>query len=422
LATDLGQVFTPPAVTALMWSWSQRQGRVLEPSCGDGAFLRSLSTSDGASRSRAVVAIEIDGRHAPAYATVMDFFDYPVEEAFDTIIGNPPYVRFQDINPSTQAKLQRLIDRHFFDARSNLYLFFIEKCVRHLREGGELIFITPRDFLKNTSSRRLNEWLLEQGRITHLLDLGDQRIFQGAVPNCVIWRFEKNAVTAGKIPSASTQFATLNATHLSSGKSLMLRLNDLVWHAKQARAWHGQLVFIDFAPSLSLADIAEVKVGGVSGADAIFANEAYGNREFVYSQTRGTGKTRKMWWGDDQPAPPCWLLPHREVLLARKIYAFEERNWWHWGRGYPYNQQPRVYVNARTRQCQPFFLHPCAHFDGSVMAVFPKCPTINLVAFCAALNAVDWRGLGFVCDGRFLFAQRSLEHAPLPANFEQFRS
>lgn len=27
----------------------------------------------------------------------MDFFDFPVSEKFDTIIGNPPYVRFQDI-------------------------------------------------------------------------------------------------------------------------------------------------------------------------------------------------------------------------------------------------------------------------------------------------------------------------------------
>ncbi len=29
-----------------------------------------------------------------------------------------------------------------------------------------------------------------------------------------------------------------------------------------------------------------------------------------------------------------------------------------------------------------------------------------------ALNEVDWTDLGFVCDGRFLFSQRSLENAP----------
>ena len=38
----------------------------------------------------------------------------------------------------------------------------------------------------------------------------------------------------------------------------------------------------------------------------------------------------------------------------------------------------------------------------------------------AKLNAVDWADLGFVCDGRFLFTQRSLENAPLPASFQVF--
>jgi adenine-specific DNA-methyltransferase len=29
--------------------------------------------------------------------------------------------------------------------------------------------------------------------------------------------------------------------------------------------------------------------------------------------------------------------------------------------------------------------------------------------------------LGFVCDGRYLFSQKSLENVPLPATFDQFR-
>lgn len=48
----------------------------------------------------------------------MDYFDY--EEKADTIIGNPPYVRYQDILTTTRSKLPK-----GFDNRSNLYLFFI---------------------------------------------------------------------------------------------------------------------------------------------------------------------------------------------------------------------------------------------------------------------------------------------------------
>jgi adenine-specific DNA-methyltransferase len=47
--------------------------------------------------------------------------------------------------------------------------------VRHLRPGGELIFIVPRDFIKLTAARKLNAWLFEQGSITDFIETGDAR-------------------------------------------------------------------------------------------------------------------------------------------------------------------------------------------------------------------------------------------------------
>ncbi|HRE16345.1 MAG TPA: class I SAM-dependent methyltransferase, partial [Rhodocyclaceae bacterium] len=108
------------------------------------------------------------------------------------------------------------------------------------------------------------------------------------------------------------------------------------------------------------------------------------------------------------------LLPHKDTLLARRIRHYDENNWWQWGRGYPETDAPRIYVNQKTRQAAPFFLHDCPHFDGAVLALFPHRRAVDLPQLTAALNAVDWRELGFVCDGRFLFTQRSLENSPLP--------
>ena len=45
---------------------------------------------------------------------------------------------------------------------------------------------------------------------------------------------------------------------------------------------------------------------------------------------------------------------------------------------------------------------------------------IVIVGFVATLYGVDWADLGFVCDGRFLFTQRSLEQTPLPPAFRAF--
>lgn len=371
--TRWGQVFTPPSVVERMIALRARHGSVLDPACGDGAF---------SSRIPGCVAIEIDPRVAPHEALVMDFFAYPEHEKFDTIIGNPPYVRFQDIADSTRA----LLDVTRFDGRSNLYLFFIEKCLRHLKPGGELIFVTPRDFLKATSSAGLNKLLHEQGTITDLIELGDASVFSGVTPNCVIWRFEKD-----------------NFSHLTTD-------------GRRARLAGGQLLFTRNEYTTRLSEVFFVKVGAVSGADDVFANEALGNVDFVCSTTRKTGQTRRMIFNQWLPE----LHAHKERLINRGIRRFDEGNWWQWGRQHHLTPRPRVYVNHKTRHREPFFLHPSIHYDGSVLALFPHDPQADLAALVSALNAVDWEELGFVCDGRYLFSQRSLEDTLLPAHFARF--
>ena len=126
-----------------------------------------------------------------------------------------------------------------------------------------------------------------------------------------------------------------------------------------------------------------------------------------------------IWCEAGQPAPRS-LLSHKERLISRRIRNYDETNWWQWGRGYYQSDLPRVYVNNKTRRSQPFFVHDCLHYDGSVLAIFPKHPHVDAHALAAALNAVDWADLGFVCDGRFLFTQRSLEQTPLPKVFRSF--
>ncbi len=368
----LGQVFTPAAVVERMLALRQRRGRSLDPSAGDGAF---------SSRINGCEAIEIDAAVAPAGAQVMDFFAYPTSEKFDTIIGNPPYVRQQDIPAETLARL----DSALFDGRSNLCLYFIEKAVRHLRRGGELIFIVPREFTKLTAARKLNAFLHEEGDITDFIELGDARIFGAHNPNCAIFRFERGRHTR--------------------------RLNDGRYFALV----DGQLMFLRGDYRLPLAELFDVKVGAVSGADEIFEHPE-GNAEFVCSKTVDDGRTRRMIFGTPHPQ----LEAHKEKLLARRVRPFDESNWWHWGRLHHASTSPRLYVNAKTRRERPFFLHDCLNYDGSVLALFPRVAGMDLRLAAELLNdAVDWEELGFVCDGRRLFAQRTLQNCLLPPVFEQ---
>lgn len=371
---NLGQVFTPQFIVSEMLGLVRNHGSVLEPSCGNGAFSKNLP---------GCVAIELDEKIAPKHAVNMDFFDYGTENKFDTIIGNPPYVRFQDIIPSTKLKL----DMRLFDERTNLYLFFIYKSVLHLNEHGELIFIVPRDFLKATSAIKLNNFLYSNGTITNIIDLGDSCIFDDACPNCVIFRFEKGNFS--RICNVSKKFTVVN----------------------------GQILFTSNNYDIKFSDLFFVKVGAVSGADKIFTNDN-GNLEFVCSKTRKNGELRKMFYNVDVP----YLRQFKDILINRQIKQFDDSNWYKWGRDYYKSDKLRLYVNQKTRNKSPFFFNKCKAYDGSVLAIFPKfdCDEKLILQIADDFNNVDWQELGFVCDGRYLFAQKSLENTVLPDRFNKY--
>ncbi len=362
----LGQVFTPPSIVDYMWQLSKNYGRVLEPSCGDGAFFREDVN---------MVMIEKDPTTKPPSNTIlMDFFDYPATEKFDTIIGNPPYVRNRDIDRITQCNL----DYRMFDRHANLYLFFIKKCIEHLNHAGELIFITPRDFIKATGAAKLNEYIYSQGTITHFKDCGDDKIFANASPNCAIWRFVKGLYS--HTTDAGDKF------NITDGQ---------IYFGKES--------------SHRIKDYFDVKVGAVSGADNVYENNQ-GNVEMVCSKTYKTGATKTMIYNQKHPS----LLNHKDKLINRGIRKFNEGNWWEWGRSYPQDDRERVYVNAKTRHHRPFFTHPAKAFDGAVLALFPKVDFAGQMdKTCDRLNDLDWEKLGFVTGGRFIFNQRSLENAPI---------
>lgn len=377
---NYGQVFTPIDIVDLMFNLSKNDGSILEPSAGDGRFTKYILQNS----NREVLSIEIDEQYQDKDTKIGDFFDLNENEKFSTIIGNPPYVAFKNILESTLNKIQTKDYLKSFDNRTNLYIFFIKKCIEHLQDDGELILITPREFIKATSSIALNNFLYEKGTITHWLEYGDMAVFKGYSPTVVIWRFAKNDF----MRKTNTNDGVRNF-HVSSG----------------------QIFFTENDNSLKFSDLFFVKVGAVSGMDEIFINEN-GNADFVCSSTKKDGKLRKMFFNIKHED----LLKHKDVLIKRKIKNFDESNWWKWGRGLYESEQERIYVNCKTRDLKPFFRHDGKYYDGSVLAIFPR-KTINIEKAVKLLNDVDWNELGFKVGGRLCFTQKSLENTYLPDTF-----
>lgn len=345
----------------------ENNGSILEPSCGDGAFLKHLP-------SKNVIGLEIDDTIAHASAIIMDFFDY--QGKHDTIIGNPPYVRFQGIYPDTQEKLP--IER--YDRRTNLYVFFIDRCIDLLNNNGELIFIVPRDFIKTTSAIPLNTRLYSEGGFTYWEEFGDEKIFKDASPNVVIFRWVKGA-----------------------------KHNIKVEYNKGFLAFPKKDQSFECIP---MSELFTVCVGGASGANDIFISNK-GNIDLVTSETRRTGLTKKAhYYSSACDAEP--LLSHKETLLNRKIKKFSEKNWWEWGRKIRHIDGNKIYVNNKTREMEPFYTHDSGWYDGSVLALIPKDTNLySIETLIEMLNQNNWEEQGFKVGGRLVFGQRTLTNAYL---------
>jgi adenine-specific DNA-methyltransferase len=379
---NLGQVFTPEEIVSQMFDLSSNNGNILEPSSGDGSFTEFiLKNSD-----RSITSIEIDSDNKNKNNIIMDFFDLPGNSTYDTIIGNPPYVSYKNIPKDTLTKIQSIDYLSGYDNRTNLYIYFIHKCIYHLNDNGEIIFITPREFIKSTSSIILNNFLYENGTITDWYEYGDTIVFRGFSPTVVIWRYQKNMFNRDCQTNSGLKTFTLN---------------------------HGQILFTKQSHKIKFNDIFTVKVGAVSGLDSIFTNEE-GNKEFVCSYTKSKGLLKKMFYNIKHES----LEKHKNVLMDRKIKKFGEDNWWLWGRGFYDTNDDRIYVNCKSRDNKPFFTHECKSYDGSVLAIFPK-RKIDIKRAIELLNNVDWDDLGFKVGGRLCFSQKSLENSYLPNTFNE---
>jgi adenine-specific DNA-methyltransferase len=361
----------------LMISIKRNHGRTLDPAAGYGSF------SD---RIKNCINIEVNNELCRSDFDALDFFSYSDSNKFDTIIGDLPFIQSVDIPSETK----KLISKYKFSKNANLYLYFIEKCLDHLNDGGEMILLTPRSFLKATSSTRLNERLFNSGTITHYFDLSDPIYYAGSSSNSIIWRFEKGSYTR-----KTTTFHGDREFVNSSGQILFLNLVDSV---------------------IRLGDLFKVRVGAISGANEIYANDEFGNVDFVCSHTAVSGKTRRMIWCPDKPND--YLSNFKSSLMRRKVASFNERNWWTWGRSDYQSDSKRIYVNGITRNKKPFYIHDCRRYDSSVLALFPINENIDISMAKDLLNLINWSDMGFVHDGRYLFTQKALEDVYLPLKFK----
>lgn len=113
-----------------------------------------------------------------------------INNSFDVVIANPPYVRTQLLG-SDQA--QNLARKFNLKGRVDLYYPFLIAMTESLKIGGILGVITSNRYLSTKSGESVRKFLSENYEILELIDLGDTKLFDAAVlPAIFIGRKQKN--------------------------------------------------------------------------------------------------------------------------------------------------------------------------------------------------------------------------------------
>lgn len=193
--------------------------RLLEPSCGSGAFLgpaverliksaqahgRELSTLDDAVRaydlqpehvetSRALCAglLQAAGldavsaqRLAGTWVRTADFLlDTLLEQiedrSVDVVIGNPPYIRYDDLPEDVAAAYRSRWAT--MRGRGDIYVGFFERSLSMLRPGGRVGFICADRWMRNQYGAALREFVTARYSVEHIWTMHDVDAFEAQV-------------------------------------------------------------------------------------------------------------------------------------------------------------------------------------------------------------------------------------------------
>lgn len=287
-----GAFFTPPDISHFITHWAVRTAAdmVLEPSCGEAAFLlpavarlRELGAVDARLESQ-LAGIEIHPASAVAAAArlravgagstiqIGDFFDHAPAKPVDAVIGNPPYVRYQNFSGEARAKgLQVALAQGVrLTGLASSWAAFTVHAAHFLKPDGRLGLVLPAELLTVNYAAAVRRFLLDRFAKVRLV-LFEQRVFPGVMEEVVLLLAEGSGGAAA--------FEVYQARDLGD----LARLDTAAWTGYTPRGadkWTSALLpaeALDTFRALTegpgfavLRDWGDTYLGAVTGGNAYF--------------------------------------------------------------------------------------------------------------------------------------------------------
>ena len=197
--------------------------KVLENSCGDGQFLIEIvrryikdSLKNGLSIEKVkrglecdIVCVEVDelqiekckvnlnnlckkmGLENIQWRIIKgDGLKVEIDEEFDFVIGNPPYINYTNLHEDTRTFIKNTFTSCSI-GKPDYYYAFIESSLNRLKSRGKLAYLVPNNFYKNQFADKLRKLILPH--LIKLFDYTKTQLFDDRMTSSVILICEKNS-------------------------------------------------------------------------------------------------------------------------------------------------------------------------------------------------------------------------------------
>lgn len=225
-----GAFFTPDGVTRHLAEWAIRSAEdaVLEPSAGEAAFLVAAVDRLRELGAREPVVHGVELHHASAHVArdvvaaaggvaeirVSDFFLTEPRSTYAAVIGNPPFIRYQDFSGEARdrARFAAQAQGVALTGLASSWAAFVVHAAAHLRAGGRLGMVLPAELLSTNYAAPVRQFLLERFSSVELVTFETQ-IFPDAEADTVL---VKASGWLGEPAGVATLRQTRDATTLDS--------------------------------------------------------------------------------------------------------------------------------------------------------------------------------------------------------------